>query len=70
MPRSTPAREIQFTIGEDAIKEALVSWTEKYHGIRINTKDISLASGDDPVSATVVKRPSRSKGDKANETKE
>jgi hypothetical protein len=61
MPRQRDKhRNIEITIGEDGVEEALAMWVTKYHGIDVDRKQIAVEKGQDgKLIAKITKKPER-----------
>ena len=60
MPRRRqPTREVSININDQNVRDALVLWVSKYHGIDLDIKHIDLTIDDKgKITATAARKPS------------
>jgi len=65
MPRrKEPTREVSINISDENVRDALVLWVHKYHGIDLDIKQIELRFEEGKVTATAARKPHLDNPDK------
>ncbi len=58
MPRrKEPTREVSIQINDENVRDALVLWVRKYHGVDLDIKQIELQLTEGKISATATQKP-------------
>jgi hypothetical protein len=57
MPRrKEPTRDIEITIGQEAMQDALSLWIQRYHGIEVDPRTIEVKTGEGQTFAWAHKK--------------